>query len=452
MKRQPLLLMQRTYAALLAKDEAVIKEAVECLLEADTPVNVKLSAVKELAVYHHPADAASILLDDPTVRSDPRYLSASKQVFARLKDPALRARLKAAVSDVLKGGDRINPEKASFDFATQPPNEVWGTVDLLASPKTSPHHAEMLNGDAAKFRASMEASKQPRLLEYRNVFTDPSGQIWNEDGQVILSFGEKISTLNRSDVKTIPIGFAANRRSKGIYHWLIDYLARFGWIAESGILQDRDFRILINGEAPKFEQASLDLLGLGEATAPLTETVFVERLLVASVSFRGMVGWRHLDSVFTTLGERATSMAAEHGLALPDKVYITRRDADRRVMTNEAEIEALARVRGFDIYEFSAIPLWHQIALMRNAATIMAPHGAGLSHIIFSPPGTKIIELLPIKDGSYLLRFNYARLSIIKGHDYRAWVEEQYPLVNSWTVDIPNFKVFLDDALGVSRS
>ncbi len=444
---QPQLVMQRLYAALMLNDEALVAQVTERVLEPDISMGVKLAAVKELALREHPEKGARILITDAEAQASPRFGKAARHVFKHLQDPILKQKLKDCVSKFRGGGDLIRSDKTNFAFRNQPKNEVWGTVALTTSPKTSSHHAEMLANDAAKFRESAEEGRQPKVIEYRNVFTEPSGQMWTEKGELIIPRGIPMATLDRASVETISIGFAGNRGSRGIYHWIADYLPRLAWIPDSDILEDESFKILLNGKNPGFEQVTLDILGFGEAAKKLTGPVFVERLLLAPVTFKGMVGWKHLDPVYETLGEEASRMAAEHGIALPERLYITRRDADRRVLTNEAEIETLARERGFEIQEFSSIPLWHQIALARHASVIMAPHGAGLSHIVFSRPGTMILELLPIKDGSYALRFNYARLSIAKGHDYRAWLEEQQILVNSWTIDLDSFVPFLDSAL-----
>ncbi|CAA2139576.1 glycosyltransferase family 61 protein [Methylobacterium bullatum] len=444
---QPQLVMQRLYAALMLKEEVLVAQVTERVLEPDISVGVKLAAVKELALREHAEKGARILISDPGAQSSPKFGKAARHVFKHLQDPILKKQLKDCVSTFRGGGDLIKTDKTPFKFRQQPKNEIWGTVALTASPTTPSRHAELLAADAAKFRESAEVGRQPLVREYQNVFTEPSGQIWTEKGELIIPRGIPMATLDRASVETISIGFAGNRGSRGIYHWIADYLPRLAWIPDSDILEDESFKILLNGKNPGFEQVTLDILGFGEAAKKLTGPVFVERLLLAPVTFKGMVGWKHLDPVYETLGEEASRMAAEHGIALPERLYITRRDADRRVLTNEAEIETLARERGFEIQEFSSIPLWHQIALARHASVIMAPHGAGLSHIVFSRPGTMILELLPIKDGSYALRFNYARLSIAKGHDYRAWLEEQQILVNSWTIDLDSFAPFLDSAL-----
>lgn len=44
---------------------------------------------------------------------------------------------------------------------------------------------------------------------------------------------------------------------------------------------------------------------------------------------------------------------------------------------------------------FSDMSVGQQIAAVQNSCIIMGAHGAGLSHILFSPPGTHMFELRP---------------------------------------------------------
>ncbi|TXN28416.1 glycosyltransferase family 61 protein [Methylobacterium sp. WL19] len=132
-----------------------------------------------------------------------------------------------------------------------------------------------------------------------------------------------------------------------------------------------------------------------------------------------------------------------HKAALPDKVYVTRRDATRRRLINESEIEKEANEFGFIVQELSSIPLWHQIAIARHAHTIIGPYGAGLSHSVFAKPGSKIVELLPIRDGTYQPRLNFIRLSHIKGHQHVVWYENQKIGFDSWSINLDEWKQFM---------
>ncbi|KQO50868.1 hypothetical protein ASF08_22325 [Methylobacterium sp. Leaf85] len=445
--QQPQILLQRLQAALQLPSQAIIDEISASIPDYDIEPMYKVAAIKLLAIYHCPDQAAKSLIAASSLHDKPRFLNLTKLIFKELQDKTLKQELTLLVAKASGGGTLIKPVPSEYNFLPQPENETWGSVELALAPTTPRHHMDGLTALAENFRTRASKGRQPNVFEYKNVFTDASGQIWTDKGEIIMSHSIPIPTVSRSEVQNFSVAFAANRGNQGLYHWLIDYLPGFSWLRNHEIMDDEDFHILLNGNRPKFEKDILDILQLGLRAHKMSQPVFVERLLVARVGFRGMVGWSHLDNIFGTLGERSSALAEQNNISLPEKIYITRRGADRRVLLNEVQVENEARERGFEIRDFATIPIWHQIAIARNAKTIMSPHGAGLSHIVFSSPGTKIIELLPIKDGTYPLRFNYARISIMKGHRYHAWVEEQRPTLNEWTIDLPHFTDFLDRTL-----
>jgi len=66
-----------------------------------------------------------------------------------------------------------------------------------------------------------------------------------------------------------------------------------------------------------------------------------------------------------------------------------------RRLRNEDEL--MQRIGGFGFRKVSltGMPVREQIDLFSNASAIVAPHGAGLTNILFSPASAKIIELMP---------------------------------------------------------
>ena len=68
----------------------------------------------------------------------------------------------------------------------------------------------------------------------------------------------------------------------------------------------------------------------------------------------------------------------------PDLIYISRKDSPKiRGISNEDELaEALTKI-GFQVVALSELSVVQQIFLFTNARFIIAPHGAGLSNIIF---------------------------------------------------------------------
>jgi capsular polysaccharide biosynthesis protein len=77
------------------------------------------------------------------------------------------------------------------------------------------------------------------------------------------------------------------------------------------------------------------------------------------------------------------------------RIYLTRKRTSRRKVTNEAEVSAALVRRGFDVIDFEGLNLAEQIRLSAEANLFVSIHGAGLTNIMFMPPGSTVVELYP---------------------------------------------------------
>ena len=75
------------------------------------------------------------------------------------------------------------------------------------------------------------------------------------------------------------------------------------------------------------------------------------------------------------------------------KVFISRLKATRRRLVNEEEIWSLLKPLGFQRVLLEEMTLTAQVELMRETAVLAAPHGAGLTNMLFCPQGAHIIEI-----------------------------------------------------------
>jgi len=75
------------------------------------------------------------------------------------------------------------------------------------------------------------------------------------------------------------------------------------------------------------------------------------------------------------------------------KIYVSRKDSSNRVMLNEDSVEDFFRELGYQILSLSGLTVDDQISIFSAAEKIIAPHGAGLSNIIFCSKDTKVLEL-----------------------------------------------------------
>jgi capsular polysaccharide biosynthesis protein len=94
--------------------------------------------------------------------------------------------------------------------------------------------------------------------------------------------------------------------------------------------------------------------------------------------------------------------------------YISRRKAPSRHMRHEDEMEEALMQMGFKVYFLEELTVAEQMKAFYRAKMILAPHGAGLSHLFMAKAGTYVLEIFP---ADY---FNdcYARLSVSLGHTY----------------------------------
>ena len=112
-----------------------------------------------------------------------------------------------------------------------------------------------------------------------------------------------------------------------------------------------------------------------------------------------------------------------------DRLYISRRQAKQRRLKTEAELEARLRIMGFDILCLEEMTPAEQIAACRRARVIVAPHGAGLTNLVFAPDIELVIELIPIpimSAASKIWRFSWAR-GMLPYWDERAMGEPIWP-------------------------
>jgi capsular polysaccharide biosynthesis protein len=95
--------------------------------------------------------------------------------------------------------------------------------------------------------------------------------------------------------------------------------------------------------------------------------------------------------------------AAAAGRPLGPCLYVSRRDRARRRLVNEAELEARLAELGFRIVVAGELAPEDQVAAFRDAAIVVAPHGAALTNALFMSPGARLVELFAPEGGTLAL-------------------------------------------------
>lgn len=198
------------------------------------------------------------------------------------------------------------------------------------------------------------------------------------------------------------------------FHWLFDVLPKIHLIEKSGLKFDKIYVPVRN----KFQEESLKALGYeSEQLINSNEWSFISasQLIIPSQPndiSSNVPAWacNFLRDNFLKYIEQELE-EVENKLK---KIYICRGDAKYRRTINEAEVTEFLNKYGFSVVRPERMSFLSQVKLFRDAEVIVAPHGAGLSNIVFCRNKAKLIEIFAPK----FVNLNYYFISQQIGIDY----------------------------------
>ncbi len=112
----------------------------------------------------------------------------------------------------------------------------------------------------------------------------------------------------------------------------------------------------------------------------------------------------------------ANSTKEERNFSQPKFLFISRGKQKTRNIVNYSEVSSFLKGYNFKEVHLEDLGFEEQIHLFNSASVVVAPHGAGLTNLVFANRGTKVIEIVPTeRKGSH-----YFYLSISLGLNYKA--------------------------------
>jgi len=170
-------------------------------------------------------------------------------------------------------------------------------------------------------------------------------------------------------------------RTDNFYHFMIESVPRL--IAIHSV---EPSTLFVTPEEPQaFVQEVGELLGLTFVVAGPDQPLTASSLLVSTppqLRQPSPAAISLLKSSFDSFrGSDSNSM-----------IYVSRRSATRSFAA-ELELEEFLALRGFQIVALEGLTVAEQIRVMSGARLVIAPHGAGLTHMIFMEPNSTILEL-----------------------------------------------------------
>jgi hypothetical protein len=124
-------------------------------------------------------------------------------------------------------------------------------------------------------------------------------------------------------------------------------------------------------------------------------------------------------------------------------IYLTRERT--RSVANRVLIEGVARNHGFSVHALEGMNPQAQMELFRDAACVVAPHGADLANLLFCAPGTAVLELSPDCEFRPLFAQISDKLDLV--HAVLPCPTDDGGFFGRMTVDVPRFRMLLRQLL-----
>lgn len=436
---RPRTILLATMAATETRTQKLLDDVIGLTVGADLPSHIMLAIARRLAMAGEASAAWGVLLAGRPLKASEHDIPAVTGILAFIvqfsKDRNLRLAAIALKQRLSGIKAQVQPDQRITWGAEHPPVDLARPVNpvrLFNESTATPAVLSELQNVRATFESLLSRNAPPQVAVYHNVLVNRHGQVWRDGGQVIISPKQPIppeSVAASRSAESVEHAILAIEDA-GLYHWLCEWMPSLFW----AVYQDSNAPALLMSDKPAaYQAASLDLLTTAIPRLAAGDAVRVRHLYVGDkrpLTHRYRSAY---DEGFRRINQAALAQAPGH---TPANIYLSRRDASRRPIENELNlIESMGRL-GFTAVELSGMTMAEQVALFAKARNIVAPHGAGLSHLLAKEDPAKVLEIFPMSAGSMSLRYNFARISRLRGHTHGLHLERINSSTNRWTVDV----------------
>jgi tetratricopeptide (TPR) repeat protein len=240
------------------------------------------------------------------------------------------------------------------------------------------------------------------------ITTIPNGRVWNDSltNAVITSNNQVISDLSDGSPEFIlcsehiptplklegTVAYLSVQFGLVYYHWMLDLLPRIAVLWQQGLHRNIDY-FIVNRHQTAYEKETLEMFGVPKnqiLESLQSPHIKASRLVIPSRIRESVTPARWVIESLRKyfLSDWSESSSASY------RIYISRTQAKKRKMINEEIIIDLLKQYEFNIVHFEQMSVREQANCMAAAEVVIAPHGSGLTNLVFCQPGTKVIEIL----------------------------------------------------------
>lgn len=248
-----------------------------------------------------------------------------------------------------------------------------------------------------------------------------NGVLWASDDRRLLLHTPMAERVRGGRAFLLASNFSAN-----YYHWIADCLGRLAAAPE--VLTDPDMRFIVPAPLQPFQVETLAWLGISlERVVQVAPDEVAEFGDVTVVHHRKDGGCTDA-ATWQWLRGQLTIPSLSAGPPPARRLYLRRSSgAAMRRLLNEPEVEAFCRESGFESVETGGLTVSQQRDLFSEAAVVVAPVGASLTNLLFTPSGARTVLF---GQRGYIVPC-YNALADAMGHSVRyvLGTEQQSPFV-----------------------
>ena len=177
------------------------------------------------------------------------------------------------------------------------------------------------------------------------------------------------------------------------YHWLFQLLPRFELMRRAGISADSIDYFVVNDLTKSFQRESMQALGIDDGKIIASSKVPYLRARELIVPSIALGGGCYPSWMCQFLRDTFLKKPFVPSTGTGRRIYISRGLATYRRVRNEVDVVQLLDRHGFEVIKLEGLSMGQQAELMASCEAVVAPHGGGLSNLVFCRAGTKVLEI-----------------------------------------------------------
>ena len=257
-----------------------------------------------------------------------------------------------------------------------------------------------------KFRQQLEEDVAETF-----VLALPDGRVWGRAGAAITAQNTFVADVSREFGVRAPSDHSAfhqlrlttARRIDGrvavlstagastYYHWMCDILPRVHLLRQHYDLASFD-GFVVDVTAMPFQEETLARLGVPSDRIIASPDHWRFHLSAAELVVPSLPSRLNVVAPWAVEFLRGLFGSPERSGA-GRRLYLSRANSRGRRVVNEEQLLPVLRRHGFETVYLEHMSVEAQARLFADAGWVLAPHGSGLTNLVFSAPGTKVVDL-----------------------------------------------------------